>query len=171
MNTFTAQELSDFYQQVADGGEIEHKYPNGWSYCMNGPDDRASPEAWRIKPANKVIDLSVLIDGIDCEFSDESKFPPTTTRIAKLKSVGKGPNYHASNSPNQYLYCQPRMNHKHAWDGGECPLPEGFKVKVWYNKDTSSVTKTSVDFVNWERVIYVMFLEVEDGYVMPWESD
>jgi hypothetical protein len=126
-----------------------------------------------IKPAKKIIDLSVLIDSqIDCEFSDTPDFKELY--ISKMiKTDWRTCIDYNSCHNNMYggtSYCRPRMNHKHAWDGGECPI-EGFVVRVWYNKDTSSVTKTSVDFVDWERVIYVMFLKVEDGYVMPYGGE
>jgi hypothetical protein len=181
MNKFTKQELAELYKKAAEGGKIEFRYPTRteWKTTNCGPTPLSSPNDWRIQPAKKIVDLSVLIDGIDCEFSDESKFSPTTTRIAKLKSVGKGPNYHASNSPNQYLYCRPRMNHKHAWQGGKCPLPEGFIVRLtkWsvHVPNISHIELTTEEWLNsWsnEHTTTQAFevLRVADGYVMPWEN-
>jgi hypothetical protein len=180
MNTFTAQELSDFYQKVADGGESETNLNINqialeveWIPTTFGPTLQSSHRDWRIKPTKKVIDLSVLIDGIDCEFKDLENDSWVIGKLHDLPADHDGDFKYWKRQDNSgcwYDKCQPRMNHKHAWDGGECPI-EGFVVRVWYNKDTSSVTKTSVDFVDWERVIYVMFLKVEDGYVMPWESE
>ena len=76
MNTFTAQELADFYQKVADGGEIDYTLmpKDCFGHPENGPHMGCSKDMWRIKPTKKVIDLSVLIEsGIDCESSDESE--------------------------------------------------------------------------------------------------
>ena len=64
MNTFTAQEIADFYQQVADGGEICYYSHNLWVLCpcnTRGPKIGSPKDVWRIKPTKKVIDLSVLI--------------------------------------------------------------------------------------------------------------
>ena len=115
-NTFTAKELPDFYQKVADG--IEAEYRN----CLNKQ---------RIKPAKKVIDLSVLVkSGIDCEFRD---------------------------------------------DIGECPLPEGFEVKVWLRGDTLPKICVFLDWVlqkhSSKDIIAFEVIGIADGYVMPWEQD
>ena len=131
------------------------------------------------KTAKKVIDLSVLIEsGIDCEFSDESEFLCMNTRIANLRVVDRGPSWYASNSPNQYLYCRPRMNHKHAWQGGECPLPEGFRVKFWWRSgeegDAGDAFYLGLRWSNEKResdIIQFEVLGLADGYVMPWEQD
>ena len=174
-NKFTAQELADFYQKVAGGGELEFRVSEGWCHIWGSPSLCSVRQDWRIKPTKKVIDLSVLVDGIDCEFSDEPDFLQTNTRIATLKNVGRGPSYYASNSPNQYLYCQPRMNHIHAWQGGECPLPEGFRVRVWLRGNKNPTICVALDWAmknNPSRdIIAFEVLGLADGYVMPWEQD
>jgi hypothetical protein len=172
MNTFTASELADFYQKVADGGEIgfRHATLGEFNPALVGPCLHSSTQDWRIKPTKKIIDLSALIDGIDCEFKDLENDSWVIGKLHDLPADHDGDFKYWKRSGCWYDKCQPRMKHIHAWQGGDCPI-KGFVVRVWYNKDTSSVTKTSIDFVDWERVIYVMFLEVEDGYVMPWESE
>ena len=183
MNTFTAQELADFYQKVADGGEIQTSgfTDSTWESITNGPSITSSSCLWRIKPTKKVIDLSVLIEsGIDCEFSDESEFLCMNTRIANLRVVDRGPSWYASNSPNQYLYCRPRMNHKHAWQDGDCPLPEGFIVRLtkWsvHVPHISHIELTTKQWISSkanEHTTIQAFevLGVADGYVMPWEQE
>ena len=182
-NTFTAQGLADFYQKVADGGEIDYTLmpKDCFGHPENGPHMGCSKDMWRIKPTKKVIDLSVLIkSGIDCEFSDESEFLCMNTRIANLRVVDRGPSWYASNSPNQYLYCRPRMNHKHAWQDGDCPLPEGFIVRLtkWsvHVPHISHIELTTKQWISSkanEHTTVQAFevLGVADGYVMPWEQD
>ena len=80
VNTFTVQELADFYQKLADGSRIDYALlpKDSFGFPENGPHLGCSKDVWRIKPAEptkKVIDLSVLIEsGIDCEFSDTPDF-------------------------------------------------------------------------------------------------
>jgi hypothetical protein len=190
MNTFTAQELADFYQKVADGGEIDYKLvpKDCFGHPENGPHMGCSKDVWRIKPTNKVIDLSVLIDGIDCEFKD---LDADIWVIGKLHDQLEDRDgcfkfwKRQDNSGCWYDKCQPRMNHKHAWDGGDCPLPEGFIVKVWLRDDKKLPFIAKVERVTWKHrranvlnsihtgydIIYFEVLRVADGYVMPWESE
>ena len=174
MNTFTAQGLSDFYQKVADGGEIQNFFTTkSWDSSTDGPSITSSSCLWRIKPTKKVIDLSVLIDGIDCEFDDLGN----TSAIAKLETIT------TSRVDEAFVYisdkglywnrCRPRMNHKHAWPEGECPLPEGFEVKVWFRSGGHTVVTTrSGNYwgINGDTMCFEV-LGVADGYVMPWEQD
>jgi|TARA_B110000908_G_scaffold128718_1_gene151176 hypothetical protein len=174
MNTFTAQGLSDFYQKVADGGEIQNFFTTkSWDSSTDGPSITSSSCLWRIKPTKKVIDLSVLIDGIDCEFDDLGN----TSAIAKLETIT------TSRVDEAFVYisdkglywnrCRPRMNHKHAWPEGECPLPEGFEVKVWFRSGGHTVVTTrSGNYwgINGDTMCFEV-LRVADGYVMPWEQD
>jgi hypothetical protein len=170
MNTFTAQDLADFYQQVADGGEVQIVSKvnlNGWStpFVECGPSIGSYRSSWRIKQTKKVIDLSVLIDSqIDCEFSDDG----IESRIGKLLSIKHDGTFRSEDWV--WDKCQPRMNHIHAWQGGECPI-EGFVVRAWIDKEDFLTVHTSSNSINWSKIMYVEFLEVEDGYVMPWEGD
>ena len=174
MNTFTAQGLSDFYQKVADGGEIQNFFTTkSWDSSTDGPSITSSSCLWRIKPTKKVIDLSVLIDGIDCEFDDLGN----TSAIAKLETIT------TSRVDEAFVYisdkglywnrCRPRMNHKHAWPEGECPLPEGFEVKVWFRSGGHTVVTTrSGNYwgINGDTMCFEV-LGLADGYVMPWGSE
>ena len=191
-NTFTAQELSDFFQKVADGGEIEFRVNStakGWYRSGFSPNLSSVRQDWRIKPTKKVIDLSVLIEsGIDCEFKDKG---------AKNWHVGKAckglyqESLYGTKSGDFFEQCKPRMNHIHAWRGGECPLPEGFEVLV-VRRDESQSGVMNVESVNWNHVdrrprhicegmsvsnsggadiMAFEVLGVADGYVMPWEQD
>tara|TARA_R110000868_G_scaffold284591_1_gene545051 strand:- start:298 stop:831 length:534 start_codon:yes stop_codon:yes gene_type:complete len=170
-NTFTAQGLSDFYQKVADGGEAEFRANSTnkqWFSTSGSPCLSSVRQNWRIKPTKKVIDLSVLIEsGIDCEFYDELDFDEEELRIGFLTSIDcSGHPY--SLGCDVYSFCQPRMNHIHAWQGGECPI-EGFVARAWYDKEDFLTVHTSFNSIDWSKIMYVEFLEVEHGYVMPWE--
>ena len=66
-NTFTAQELADFYQKVADGGEIQTYLRESldskpeWVDSMYGPRPNClESRYWRIKPAKKVFADALL---------------------------------------------------------------------------------------------------------------
>ena len=61
-NTFTAQELADFYQKVADGGEVEYRVriEGVWITASGGPNRLSLTKEWRIKPTKKVIDLKLV---------------------------------------------------------------------------------------------------------------
>jgi hypothetical protein len=167
MNTFTAQELADFYQKVADGGEIEHKgsVTKPWGSVQQGPEINSNTYKWRIKPTKKVIDLSALIEsGIDCEFCDDG----LESRFGKLIGIKEDGTFRSEDWV--WDKCQPRMNHIHAWQGGECPI-KGFVVRAWVDKEDFLTVHTSSNSINWSKIMYVEFLEVEDDYVVPWESE
>ena len=182
-NTFTAQELADFFQKVADGGEAQLKIDGEWSNLfVGGPSLGSSNAKWRIKPTKKVIDLSVLIEsGIDCEFSDEESFG---LNFLGTLTDQEGRDYHkySGNSGDGFVryakYCRPRTKYIHAWQGGECPLPEGFMVEVWYRGGGESVRPiASGNGLYWawnykpSDIIAFEVLGLADGYVMPWEQD
>ena len=172
-----AQELADFYQKVADGGEIQTYVRRSsdskpeWIDSVYGPRPNCLEfRYWRIKPTKKVIDLSVLIEsGIDCEFSamGGACFNRKLIYIAPFKrSVGRYQDDHNC----FHERCKPRMNHKHAWLHNNCPI-EGFVVRAWFDKEDFTTVDTSFNIINWSKIMYVEFLEVEHGYVMPWEQD
>ena len=180
MSTFTAQELSDFYQKVADGGEIEFRAigVEDWEVAYTCP-TLGSPKQWRIKPAKKVIDLSLLVNSqIDCEFSDEGD---TSWSVGTLSNIhARGEYSYTCEQFNEWVYCRPRMNHKHAWPEGECPLPEGFIVRLtkWsvHVPHISHIELTTKQWISSkanEHTTVQAFevLGLADDYVMPWEQD
>jgi hypothetical protein len=158
MNTFTAQDMKDYGDYVTR--TVRHHVIPDFDFWY----------AQRNKPTKKVIDLSVLIDGIDCEFRGSSSKSWTISKLRHHVSWSKRPMYHIHRDNQGYGKCRPRMNHKHAWDSGDCPI-EGFVVRAWLDKEDFVTIHTSDSFIDWNDVVYVEFLEVEHGYVMPWESD
>jgi hypothetical protein len=163
MNTFTAQDMEDYAIYTSDPDFYPHKSLAGW--CID-----------RSKPTKKVIDLSVLIDSqIDCEFRQT----PEDWVIGKLSGIHSNGTFNAIDWP--WDECQPRMNHIHAWQGGECPLPEGFIVKVWWRSggegdagDAGDAFYLALRWSNEKRqsdIIQFEVLGLADGYVMPWESE
>jgi len=170
-NKFTYQELSKLYKQLADGASLEYRSDTRlpWVSTHKTPCMTDLVDDWQIIAANKIIDMSMLVNNIDCEFSDESKFLSTNTRISTLRGVADGPIYYAANSPNQYLYCRPRMNYVHAWIGNDCPLA-GFVVRAWFDKYDFTTVHTSSCYLEWDKVAYVEFLELEDDYSYGWEK-
>ena len=173
MKTFTAQELADFYQKVADGKQVQYrpytKAPWRSQETPNGPSLKCRDDNWRIKPTKKVIDLSVLIEsGIDCEFTDNCWQVYSSIDILTDIECNAVHPYTTNDVDLSYNKCQPRMNHKHAWLHRNCPI-EGFVVRAWFDKEDFTTVDTSFNIINWNNVIWVEFLELEDGYVMPWE--
>ena len=174
-NTFKAQGLSDFYQKVADGGEAQLKIDGEWSNLfVGGPAIGSSKDIWRIKPTKKVIDLSVLIDSqIDCEFYDELDFDEEQLRIGFLTSIDCS-GYPYSLGCDGYFFCRPRMNHIHAWQGGECPLPEGFRVKVWFRNTLYAPADRPATSIRWchdgdlyDIIAFEVLEKLANDYVMP----
>ena len=165
MNTFTTQEIKEHYDS----------YMGYMSECQ-GKNPQTFPE-WLdelYKPTKKVIDLSVLIkSGIDCEFWDDE----TDQSVYKLTSINCC-SYPYEAKGESTRFCRPRMNHIHAWDGGECPLPEGFVVEVWWRDGTDDIrTINSGNGLYWGHnnhasdIIHFKVLRLADGYVMPWEVE
>jgi hypothetical protein len=170
-NTFTAQELVDFYQQVADGGEAEYRncLNKQWLGSSGGPNQCSIRQNWRIKPAKKVIDLSVLIgSGIDCEFRDDIDKHITIGPLLEITD-DRYP-YTTGNHFDIHAQCQPRMKHKHPWLHNKCPI-EGFVVRAWDVKENFLTVHTSSNNIDWSLIMHIEFLEIEHGYVMPWEQD
>ena len=130
------------------------------------------------KPTKKVIDLSVLIEsGIDCEFKDDISERTTIGKLLKITNDDSYPYKTRNSRVDGYDQCKPRMNHKHAWQGGECPLPEGFEVKVWLRGGGDSAIYSSAKGEAWawnyrpQDIMAFEVLGLADGYVMPWEQD
>ena len=130
------------------------------------------------KTAKKVIDLSVLIDSqIDCEFKDKGA---KNWHVSKACKGLYQESLYGTESGDFFEQCQPRMNHIHAWQGGECPLPEGFIVRLtkWsvHVPHISHIELTTKQWISSkanEHTTIQAFevLGVADGYVMPWEQD
>jgi hypothetical protein len=131
-----------------------------------------------MKPTKKVIDLSVLIEsGIDCEFKDDFSSHITIGTLLRITDCPSYP-YETDNSKDEvHEECQPRMNHKHAWQGGECPLPEGFRVRVWRRGMHKPLLIKNPQEIDWtydsdsdeDIICFEVLPKLADGYVMPWE--
>lgn len=119
-----------------DGAEIEI-YDNGEEGWSDIPDPTwVGICEYRIKTSPKKVDLSKLIEsGIDCEFWDGYG----ARHNGKLRHIATSgsPKYVATDI-GEFLNCQPRMNHIHYWGGGECPLPEGFRLRLHHRSGVSS---------------------------------
>jgi hypothetical protein len=165
MNTFTEQDMKEYAAHSTKAFALNTE-SNFKHWCKE-----------RFEPTKKIIDLSVLIEsGIDCEFEDNSSWEVTT--IGKLYSLDTSNflPYVLGSKQVSFKYVRPRMNHKHAWQGGDCPLPEGFIVRVWMRGVKTSSHHIATD-LRWSHtggsldIIHFEVLRVADGYVMPWESE
>ena len=182
MSTFTAQELADFYQQVADGGEIELNGGYGIGYVTNlaGPDMLSQSLVWRIKPKKKVVDMSALIkSGIDCEFSTSNGCLAFKGPLVNISHASDGTVFYEIEVDGRgWLRCRPRMNHVHAWQGGDCPLPEGVTVQI-YKRTRDVLTReptgdaSSFDWHHYGTygdIIAFEVLGLAEGWQWPWEG-
>lgn len=176
-------------QAYEDGKQIEAKLLSDpdW-YSVEKPLWDWDSFVYRIKTTKKPVDLSVLIgSGIDCEFSVATNFHyektldggMIATRIAKLASITQNNRFHCANGIHS-PYCRPRMNHIHAWQGGECPLPEGFVVKPYYRDPNVDPIAKEAGVLRWRRdhrakecydIIAFEVIGLADGYCYPWECD
>jgi hypothetical protein len=131
------------------------------------------------KPAQKVIDLSVLIESeVLCVFFDPSTPSSATGKLKKIRGSAAyvSNNRDSSGMPVSSRACEPLMNHPHAWQGGECPLPEGFIVRVWMRGVNTSSQHMATD-LTWTHtcgscdIIHFEVIRVADGYVIPWGGE
>ena len=149
------------------GGEYHYK-SDGWQWNWN-----QSPGLYEIEPEPKIIDLSVLIEsGIDCEFSDDGE----SWGIGTLdKNYQSGLYLYQDVNNFSWRYCRPRMNHPHHWEGGACPLPEGFKIELTFRNGEKIVVNNEYFIPRWAHwntdgdIIAFRVLKIADGWKMPWE--
>jgi len=176
MSKFTAAELVEFYQKVDDGGVIQvNGDEDGWySVTTSGPTVGSYKGYWRIKPAKKIIDMAHFIEsGIDMEFWDDAS--DSYTNISILDSINVELNYAFVSKISRYKHCRPRMNHIHFHRGDECPLPEGFEVKLYWRNSDSITTTCPYTKLIWEHheydldIIGYEILRLADGWAYPWE--
>lgn len=122
----------------------------------------------------KAVDLSVLIEsGIDCEFCDELD---TERFVHKLVDT-EGHQYKAGMGVS-WDCCYPRMNHWHSWQGGKCPLPEGFEVEILLRHGVRcNHTMYDTKKLRWDHlsgqfdIIAFQVVGLSDGYCYPWEIE
>jgi len=178
MSKFTAADLVEFYQKVADGGVIEVSHAdNVWRTTdITGPSPVCLQKHWRIKPAKKIIDMAHFIrSGIDCEFRDDDAHKWV---IASLWNIELLPEwiYYGSDDFKGVRHCRPRMNHKMFHDGGECPIPSGFRGHV-YLRDGQVGHHGETTLATWSHdndsfdIIGYEILGLADGWAYPWESE
>ena len=67
------------------------------------------------------------------------------------------------------------MNHIMFNNGGKCPLPEGFEVKLYY-RNRCDCTGSNYTNLRWDNtgldadIIAYEILGLADGYAYPWEQ-
>lgn len=180
MSKFTAAELVEFYQKVADGGKPQCGSSDcPWYDHSGGPTPASHVEHWRIKPAKNIIDMSHLVkSGIDCEFN-EKYFGDGNWVKANLTNIGPGEAYWDEHGAS-WSMCRPRINYNMYHDGGECPLPEGFRIKVYhrFSVEMDIITRqTGHESWTWkhrshsQNIIGYEILGLAEGWAYPWECE
>lgn len=144
----------------------------GW---VEGLDDLECDHV-RIKPTVTPVDLSVLIaSGIDCEFIDPN-YGHTHIHINMLSHIS-GDHYYIDTTTLSYNKCKPRMNHWHAWNRGDCPLPEGLTFELRFRNGSVHESILGVNDIRWcyskrdtaMDIIAFKVTGLADGYCWPWE--
>ena len=174
----------DLYNQLLDGGILKHLDNNNrWINPTGYPNFHSSQDRWKVIPTKKEIDMSVCIkSGIDCEFWDGLAIP-VDKAIGTLRSIES--NSYPYQSRNNWARCRPRMGHVHVWQGGNCPVPEGTFVKVYFppEADSGEVTQPSMKgeciIFNWDHrgevddIVAFEVTGIHADYRYPWcnESD
>lgn len=173
--------LADMYQHVADGGKLEYcDTLKHWKRAtVESPSMGSTIDRWRKKPMTQVVDLSVLIESrIDCEFLCQETGDPVD--IGKLLAINMSSSW-PYQGPHEYFdQCRPRMNHIHAWQGGECPLPEGVRVLVYLRSGEYHAGEATE--YQWKRKIegwtcdtdiiqFEVLPELVGDWVWPWEVE
>lgn len=130
-------------------------------------------------PERKVIDWKKIIDNkVLCEFSAYESFEQTSGAylIGHLKSFYQMFQVVEQNCSAAYTYCRPAQNILFGHNGGECPLPEGVRVKARiYSYESghglhddggwrlSSFTADSIA-IDWREVVSYEILGLSAGY-------
>lgn len=160
---------------IAEGKEAQyrHEHTDGEWRTGGGALNPISCEdwEWRIKPAKKAVDLSVLIkSGIDCEFWSGNK----SKNIHKLMCISNK-DYKAKGR-KYYNKCRPRMDNWHSWQGGDCPLPEGFIIDVT-TRDNRILKGKEVQDLRWGfkklegDIIAFKVIGLAEGWCYPWQVE
>ena len=173
--------LADFYTQASAGGAVQElcEFLNGntsWVSSDKGPTLASDQADWRIEPELKVIDLSPLIgSGLDCEFWQNSWDDRCTGNLGSIE-IQK---YPYELAPIRWFKnCQPRMStpanpYIHYWRGGqECPVPEGFEVRLHLRDGSNHLDKVDASEWRWSRIecpsdiIGIEFIAVKDTHTL-----
>jgi hypothetical protein len=150
MDTFTAQDMHDYASYTSNPDFYPKKSLAGW--CID-----------RSKPTKKVIDLSALIDSIDCEFSDDGDVW-ATSQLSCLICSGA----YVDRTKHAWKYCKPRMNHIHAIAVDS--LKEAGIIRVKLSKAGFVFSFDILNYIS-GYVLLIWGFGVADGYVMPWEGE
>ena len=135
--------------------------------------------AERNKPVKKkIIDLQPLIaSGIDCEFGDYGEKWQIGSLVCIHNSFRSNSHYFEDGLHDiRWEKCRPRMNYKMFNNGGECPLPEGFEVKLYWRDSSEYYIDSDYIDLRWDDtkrsgdIIAYEILGLADGYAYPWEE-
>lgn len=168
-----AEVLWPIIKAFGEGKTIQLRDGNNWNdvHSSTSMSFSSSTSSYRIKPKEIMVDMSVLIEsGIDCEFSDQRSFvSPSIGKLTAIDNMARSKYPFNTNSGDHYTYARPRMNHLHAWTGGDCPLPKGVRVRL-YLRSGKGMAGDSVIYA-WDHlpgtdhIIAFGVVGLEDGYV------
>lgn len=165
LTTREKAELMLWFDESEDN-KVEFYELGGW-HKLKMPTWSWYRYSYRKEVKQKKINLSPFINsGIDMEFSNSNE---TVWVIDKV--VGAIPTTFVSDKGEFWAYCRPRMNHPHAWNGGERHIPGGFTgtalLRSGMNILLSNINKWSHDSLNTELdVIQFTITGIEEGYTL-----
>jgi hypothetical protein len=172
MNTFTAQELALLTEKQKPTIKLLEELQEGLVALNKAWDEgiQNALSAGTLKPAKKIIDLSVLIEsGIDCEFKDLDADSWVIGKLHDLPADHDGFFKFWKRQDNTgcwYDKCRPRMNHIHAID-----VEDDEEAGNIVENLTTAGFLLRFDTIHCiDRVVLLLsdFGKAE-GYVMPWE--
>ena len=173
------KEIGEWYLELYknDNGFTFDGYSGDWSH----PSMESNLDNYKInppKPKKKIIDLSILIGSdIDMEFGDsiavnDLGFNVIDNLIEDNNPIGL---YISKRELRGFEQCRIRQNKWMSWQGGGCPLPEGFIVVLEFNDKTTLKVDNYIS-LDWSRsknncIRAFKVIGPEEGWKYEWEKE
>lgn len=175
MTTFTAAELAGLYRIDSEGGHQWEQLVSGkWIKMEHGPCSCHHKDFWRLHSIPKrVVDLSVLVNGIDCEFAQKDGPWNVIGPLHDWMNQSHDDPYESSGA--WFQYCRPRHNH---WMfrtidervDGASPLPAGFLVE-WTDREDVLYGPDDSEDVVWSDAVGYRITGLSENWAYPWQEE
>ena len=92
------------------------------------------------KPKQKTIKLDEMVGSdIDCEFSNmatpfKDRHDIYIGQLTGFDTSIKNKKFYIKDNVSKHYKCRIRQDHRHHWNGGDCPLPEGLDVEIEFRE-------------------------------------
>jgi len=179
-DVFTLESLTAFLTEARDSGrkiQVQENISKEWLDAVGSPIIGAYLGKWRLAPKKKkVIDWQTVIDNqLDCVFKNTKGTTPGF--IGKLAEVHINERLYPFTATSRATFkcCEIRQEPVF-WQGGECPLPEGLEVKIFF-RNINEISCTDYTILSWKLenmmsdIIGYQVLGLADGYCWGWEGE